>query len=100
MRFRRSTRVGAALLAAFGPFVRLCVLDRNPLSFDQAVVGLMAHEIPRGHFFAFYWGQHCDGGEPYLVAAVFALFGQSHVSQRWQGSMRPRARTPGCLKKR
>jgi hypothetical protein len=30
-----------------------------------------------GYFSAFYWGQHYGGGEPYAVAAVFALFGQS-----------------------
>jgi hypothetical protein len=37
----------------------------------------MAHEILRGHFFAFYWGQNYGGVEPYVVAAIFALFGQS-----------------------
>jgi hypothetical protein len=41
------------------------------------IPGLMAHEILRGHFFAFYWGQNYGGAEPYVVAAVFALFGQS-----------------------
>ncbi len=39
----------------------------------------MAHEILRGHLFTFYWGQHYGGGEPYLVAALFALFGQSRL---------------------
>ncbi len=41
------------------------------------IPGLMAHQILRGHFFAFYWGQNYGGVEPYVVAAVFALFGQS-----------------------
>jgi hypothetical protein len=39
----------------------------------------MAHEILRGHLFTFYWGQNYGGGEPYLVAALFALFGQSRL---------------------
>jgi 4-amino-4-deoxy-L-arabinose transferase-like glycosyltransferase len=37
----------------------------------------MAHEILHGHFSAFYWGQTYGGVEPYAVAAMFALFGQS-----------------------
>jgi hypothetical protein len=37
----------------------------------------MAHEILHGHFSAFYWGQNYGGGEPYVVAAIFGLFGQS-----------------------
>ena len=37
----------------------------------------MAQQILHGHFFAFYWGQSYGGAEPYVVAAMFALFGQS-----------------------
>ena len=37
----------------------------------------MAREILRGHLFAFYWGQYYGGAEAYVVAALFALFGQS-----------------------
>ena len=37
----------------------------------------MAQEILHGHFSAFYWGQNYGGLEPYVVAAVFAVFGQS-----------------------
>ncbi|MGO8683665.1 MAG: glycosyltransferase family 39 protein [Thermoleophilia bacterium] len=69
-------------MAALGLFLRIWVIGRGPLNSDQAVVGLMAHEILRGHFFAFYWGQHYGGGEPYVVAALFALFGQSSVVLR------------------
>ena len=69
--------VGVCLI---GLFLRLWVLGRQPLNADVAVVGLMAHEILRGHFFAFYWGQNYGGGEPYLVALVFGIFGQSNLS--------------------
>jgi hypothetical protein len=37
----------------------------------------MARGILHGHFHAFYWGQHYGGGEPFVVALLFALFGQS-----------------------
>ena len=37
----------------------------------------MAQQILHGHFSAFYWGQDYGGVEPYFVAAVFAVFGQS-----------------------
>ena len=67
--------VAAGMLA--GVFLRLWALGRQPVSSDVAVVGLMAHEILRGHFSAFYWGQHYGGGEPYVVALLFAIFGQS-----------------------
>ncbi len=42
---------------------------------DEAVVGLMARAIIHGNFSAFYWGQNYGGGEPYLVALFFAIFG-------------------------
>jgi 4-amino-4-deoxy-L-arabinose transferase-like glycosyltransferase len=44
---------------------------------DEAVVALMARNILHGHFSAFYWGQSYGGGEPYVVAVVFRIFGQS-----------------------
>ena len=69
--------VAVGLVVALGLFLRLWILGRAPVNSDQAVVGLMAHEILRGHLFTFYWGQNYGGGEPYLVAALFALFGQS-----------------------
>lgn len=73
----RATGFAVVAVAALGLFLRIWVIGRGPLNSDQAVVGLMAHEILRGHLFAFYWGQHYGGGEPYIVAALFALFGQS-----------------------
>jgi 4-amino-4-deoxy-L-arabinose transferase-like glycosyltransferase len=69
--------VAVGLVVALGLFLRLWILGRAPVNSDQAVVGLMAHEILRGHLFTFYWGQNYGGGEPYLVAALFALLGQS-----------------------
>jgi hypothetical protein len=47
---------------------------------DQAVVGLMAREILHGHVTAFYWGQSYGGVEPFVVAVVIAIFGQTAAS--------------------
>ena len=68
-------------LAVFviGLALRLWVLGRSPLNSDEAFVALMAREVLRGHFFAFLWGQHYGGGEFYVVAGLFALFGQSRL---------------------
>ncbi|HVB04912.1 MAG TPA: glycosyltransferase family 39 protein [Acidimicrobiales bacterium] len=74
---RRLRLLGIALLFALGLFLRLWALGRQPINSDEAVVGLMAHEILHGHFFAFYWGQSYGGVEPYAVALVFAVLGQS-----------------------
>ncbi len=40
----------------------------------------MAHQILRGHPSAFYWGQNYGSGEPYVVAALFAVAGQSPLT--------------------
>jgi hypothetical protein len=64
-------------VALLGLVLRLWALTRHPFNADEAVVGVMAHNILHGHFSAFYWGQSYGGGEPYVVAVVFALFGQS-----------------------
>ncbi len=69
--------VGVVLVAALGLLLRLWALGRWPVSSDEAIVGLMAKEILQGHFSAFYWGQRYGGGEPYVVAALFAVFGRS-----------------------
>ena len=71
--------VAVCLVVAFGLFLRLWILGRNPVTSDQAVVGLMAREILKGHLFTFYWGQSYGGGEPYVVAALFAVMGQSRL---------------------
>jgi len=68
---------GIALVISIGLLVRIWAIGCAPINSDTAVVGLMAHEILRGHFFAFYWGQRYGGVEPYAVAAMFAIFGQS-----------------------
>lgn len=78
-RHGRLAAIGATLVVALGLVLRLWILGRNPVTSDQAVVGLMAHEILRGHFFVFYWGQNYGGGEPYVVALLFALLGQSRL---------------------
>jgi 4-amino-4-deoxy-L-arabinose transferase-like glycosyltransferase len=65
------------VVAALGIALRVWILGRSAVSSDEAVVGHMADQILRGHFFAFYWGQYYGGGEPYVVAALFALFGRS-----------------------
>ncbi len=72
--------VGYAVLAlalAVGLGLRLWYLFHVPVNSDEAIVGLMARGILHGHFVAFYWGQPYGGGEPYVVAALFAVFGQS-----------------------
>jgi hypothetical protein len=60
-----------------GLLLRLYALGRGTINSDGAVVGLMAHEILHGHFFAFYWAENYGGTEAYAVAMVFALFGSS-----------------------
>ena len=77
--FGLSTRIAIALLVALGLLLRIWIIGRAPINADQAVVGLMAREILRGHFFAFYWGQDYGGGEPYVVAILFFIFGQSRL---------------------
>jgi hypothetical protein len=68
------------LVGLFGLGIRLWALGRHSINADQAVVGLMAEQILHGHFSAFYWGQSYGGGEPYFVALIFAVFGQSTYS--------------------
>jgi hypothetical protein len=67
--------VVAALALGIG--LRLWYLFHTPVNSDEAIVGLMARGILHGHFSAFYWGQPYGGGEPYVVAPLFAVFGQS-----------------------
>lgn len=80
MESRRGAILGGAaalVVVVFGVFVRVWLLGRQPWDTSTAIPALMAHEILAGHFFTFYWGQPYGGGEPYVVAAVFAVFGQS-----------------------
>jgi 4-amino-4-deoxy-L-arabinose transferase-like glycosyltransferase len=76
---RRLATIGVAAAIACGLLLRVWALGRSPVTSDQAVVGLMAREILRGHLPVFYWGQDYGGGEPYVVAALFAALGQSRL---------------------
>jgi hypothetical protein len=67
--------VTAAVL--FGGLMRAWYIARSSINSDEAVVGLMADQILRGHFYTFYWGQPYGGAEPYVVAVAFALFGST-----------------------
>ena len=67
--------IAAAVIV--GTYVRLWLLGNQGINSDEATVGLMAHQIVRGHFSTFYWGRDYGSGEPYLVAAGFGVFGQS-----------------------
>jgi hypothetical protein len=79
-RLSRPARIAVALLVLLGLALRVWILGRAPFNADQAVVGLMAREILHGHFYAFYWGQSYGGGEPYLVALLFAVLGESRLA--------------------
>jgi len=71
--FAASVVISAAIAAS----VRLWSLGYTSVNSDEAIVGLMARSILHGHGVAFYWGQDYGGVEPYVVAAMFRLFGQS-----------------------
>lgn len=68
------------LAGAFGVVLRVQLLTRQPLSGDEAVAGLMAKQILHGHLYTFYWGNQYGGGEIYVVALIFAVFGASAVA--------------------
>ncbi len=82
----RSTSVGvtgmvvwvvASVAVLVGAAMRAWFLFHRPVNADESIVGLMAKQILHGHFSAFYWGQSYGGGEPYLVAVLFGIFGTS-----------------------
>jgi hypothetical protein len=63
--------IGLVIAAAmFGALERIWLLAHLPLFGDEAVVGLMARDIGRGHLTTFYWAQNYGGVEPYVVFAV------------------------------
>lgn len=77
--------IAARVLAVVAPLAvgvqeRVWFLVSTPINSDQAVVGLMARAILDGHPMALYWGQPYGGVEPYVVAAVFWLLGQSALT--------------------
>jgi hypothetical protein len=65
------------LAIALGLVMRLWYLFHVPTTSDEDLVGFMANDALHGHFYAFYWGQAYGGGETYVVAVLFALFGHS-----------------------
>src|SRR5580698_5591077 len=69
---------GIVLLAVFvaGALLRLWMLGHANMNSDEAIVGLMAHQIVHGHTTTFYWGQDYGGVEPYFVA-LMQVFGSS-----------------------
>lgn len=67
--------VVASVAVLVGLAMRGWFLFHRPVNADEAIVGLMAKQILHGHFSDFYWGQSYGGGEPYLVAFLFAIFG-------------------------
>ncbi len=69
-----------AVLTVAGLLLRLWILGNAPLNSDEATAGLVAHEIARGHFYAFYWGQGYGGVETYLIALFFLVAGQSPLT--------------------
>jgi hypothetical protein len=70
--------VAAAVLV--GGVIRAWLLFHQPVTSDEAVAGLISHQILHGHTYAFFWGQPFGGVEPYVVAAVFAVLGQSSLT--------------------
>ncbi len=75
----RTERVLLALILALGLALRLYLVSGPyaEIDADEAVVGLMALQIP-GELPAFYWEQHYLGTiEALVAAAVFALAGPS-----------------------
>jgi hypothetical protein len=75
----RSERVLLALILAIGAGLRLWLLlgPFSEIDADEAVVGLMALQVP-GELPAFYWEQHYLGTiEPLVAAGLFALVGPS-----------------------
>ena len=69
-----------ALGIAAGVLGRAWLLTHVTLDSDQAVVGPTANDILHRHFTAFFWGQAYGGVEPFVVAAVFGVAGQSSSS--------------------
>jgi len=69
--------VVASVAIVVGVAMRAWFLFHQPVNADESIVGLMARQILHGHFSAFYWGQSYGGGEPYLVALLFGVFGTS-----------------------
>jgi len=77
---RALTVVLVAAAVLIGAFIRAWLLFHQAVTSDEAVAGLISHQILHGHTYAFFWGQPFGGVEPYVVAAVFAVLGQSSLT--------------------
>ncbi len=60
--------------------MRVWYLWHDPINADQAVIGIAARRILAGHLYAFLPGLRYEAVEPYLVAAVFSVFGSSALT--------------------
>ena len=72
--------VVVVVAVAVGIAMRAWLLFHEPVTSDEAVAGLIAHQILHGHTYAFFWGQPFGGVEPYVVAGVFAVLGQNSLT--------------------
>ena len=80
--FRKAGKTGRILLViiiiAAGWKAILLSLNSFPFNSDEAIVALMARHILAGERPVFFYGQAYMGSlDAYLVAAGFAIFGQS-----------------------
>jgi hypothetical protein len=69
-----------ASAVVLGIVMRTWYLSHDPINSDEALIGIRAQEILAGHFYAFLPGLHYEAVEPYLVAAVFGVFGSSALA--------------------
>jgi len=79
VRAARWATLGVAVL--FGLLLHLWYLTHRYTDSDQAVIGLMAHQMLHGHFSAFVWGQHYGGtAEEALLVPAVAVVGLSRMA--------------------
>lgn len=71
---------GVGLVVLVGLFLRVHLLTSQPIDGDQSVAGIMADQVLHGHFYTFFWGNQYAGGEFYLEALLFAVFGSGSVA--------------------
>lgn len=79
------THPGLWLALGIGLTLKIVLLATDSVSFhsDEAVLGLMARHILQGHRPIFFYGQLYMGAlDAYLIAASFAIFGQTVLAIR------------------
>jgi hypothetical protein len=69
--------VVVAAAVVLGILMRAWYLSHDPINSDEALIGIRARQILAGHLTAFLPGLRYEAVEPYLVAAVFGVFGSS-----------------------